>query len=256
MSKQVNTIGSPNSTLLKFSRNKHIRALIDTGAEVSLMKKSIYQTIRGNHRLKNTRTNLQSVSGESLKVTGCADIAFVIGGIRLTHNFFIVEDMNRNAILGRDFLTTNGVRLYYDMKKMKIKDAFVDLEEDSHIASIMRLHHDLTMKPHSINLVSATLKRGPYYQPGETLQTGPGQKGQVYDEPGIKVAEAVVNLSKKHRLPTSLANTTNKTIHLKRGTVIGRVEAVQARDITTRMSYPMNKHSSWRKAYKLTLSAL
>ena len=55
--------------------------------------------------------------------------------------------MNRNVILGRHFLTNNGVRLYYDLGCLRINKHFVSLEEDLHIASLARLTQLVKLKP-------------------------------------------------------------------------------------------------------------
>ena len=45
--------------------------------------------------------------------------------------------MNRNMILGTDWLKNHGVRIYYDLGCIRIGDKnYVNLEEDIHIASV------------------------------------------------------------------------------------------------------------------------
>lgn len=96
---KINLAGSPNSCIVKIGKHK-FRSLVDTGAEVSLMHRRIYDQLKVKPRLQNKKINLQGVNGELLNVDGCIDLTFSIGGIELQHAFYVVRDMNRNLILG------------------------------------------------------------------------------------------------------------------------------------------------------------
>ena len=55
---------------------------------------------------------LQSVKGDSIDVEGCELIECKTGKEKQEHEFFIVPQMNRNVILGRDWLQQFGVHVY------------------------------------------------------------------------------------------------------------------------------------------------
>ena len=129
--------GSPNSCIIKIEHKKY--RLVDSGAEVSLMHRRVYQSIKNAPKLTKKKALLQSVSGNSLSVDGCVNMTFSIGGTSTNHLFYVVSDMNRNIILGRDWLCQNGVRLYYDLGYLRFKKAYIPLVEDIHIASIVRM---------------------------------------------------------------------------------------------------------------------
>ena len=61
-----------------------------------------------------------------------------IGNKSTPHDFFVANTLNRNAILGRDWLMQNGVRIYFDLGALKIGEEYVALE-DFHISSIITL---------------------------------------------------------------------------------------------------------------------
>ena len=94
----------------------------------------IYQSLRFKPHLKKISVNLQSVNGEQLKVHGQVKLELILNGVKLEHNFYVVSNMNRNLILGQDWLMKNGVRLYYDLGCLRVKDTYVPLVEDCHIA--------------------------------------------------------------------------------------------------------------------------
>ena len=55
--------------------------------------------------------------------------------------------MNRNIILGRDWLKQFGVCMYYDLGCIRVGKSYVKLEEDLHISSIVRLATKTQIKP-------------------------------------------------------------------------------------------------------------
>lgn len=69
----------------------------------------LYQMLQN---LKKSDVHLQSVNGGSLEIEGKVDLTFQIGGLTMSHPFYVVQGMNRNFILGRDWLIQNGVRIY------------------------------------------------------------------------------------------------------------------------------------------------
>ena len=54
----------------------------------------------------------------------------------MSQDFYVIRDLNRNMILGLDWLKTHNVRIYFDLKCLRINGKhYVNLEEDIHIAS-------------------------------------------------------------------------------------------------------------------------
>lgn len=134
----INVAGSPNSVLIKVN-NQRFRSLVDTGAELCLVNSKIFHALPNVAKLKKSDVHLQSVNGGSLEIEGKVDLTFQIGGLTMSHPFYVVQGMNRNFILGRDWLIQNGVRIYYDLGTMKINDVYVPLQEDyTHFLCITR----------------------------------------------------------------------------------------------------------------------
>ena len=72
-------------------------------------------------KLIKKEVHLQSVNGNSLNALGGVKIDFSIKSHKMSHVFYVVSDMNRNIILGRDWLVQNGVRLYYDLGCLRLE---------------------------------------------------------------------------------------------------------------------------------------
>lgn len=128
------------------------RALVDSGAEVSLIHSRIFASLKDKPKVFKKKAHLQSVSGQALNIEGCANITIKIGKTEVTQLFYIVKDMNKNVILGKDWLTQNGVRLYFDLGCLRIGKCYVSLEEDIKIASIVRCAKDAVLKPQTVNV--------------------------------------------------------------------------------------------------------
>ena len=114
-------------------------ALLDSGAEVSLVHSRIYNCLRDKPKLKKQCALLQSVKGDSIDVDGCTLLKYKIDKEKQEHEFFNVPQMNRNIVLGRDWLKRFGVCMYYDLGCIRVGKSYIKLEEDLHISSIVRL---------------------------------------------------------------------------------------------------------------------
>ena len=73
--------------------------MTDSGAEVSLMHWTVYDSLKVRPKLQIRKILLQSVNGKQLKVDGCAVAAFEVGGVKTTHLFYVVGNMNQKLIL-------------------------------------------------------------------------------------------------------------------------------------------------------------
>ena len=136
---KISVSGSPNSCLVKIGKQR-IRTLVDTGAECSLMHRRIYDQLKDRPKLRNKKVCLQSANGTELKCDGCVNVQICIGGTEMSQDFYVIRDLNRNMILGLDWLKEHNVRIYVDLKCLRINGKhYVKIEEDIHIASTVRM---------------------------------------------------------------------------------------------------------------------
>ncbi|VDI78111.1 Hypothetical predicted protein, partial [Mytilus galloprovincialis] len=139
----------------------------------------------------------------------------------------IDKDMNRNVILGKDWLVQNGVRLYFDLGCLRIQKNYVPLEEDINVASVVRLTVNAVLKPQSINVCPVGLKNNPSFGSTKLLEISPVASGYVSTEPGLMISNTVVNFNKNRKFPLMIVNNTNKSIRLKRGCVVGKASHLE-----------------------------
>ena len=216
----------PNSCLVKIQQLQY-RALLDSGAAISLISEKAFKNLKFPVPLGRTKVHLQAVNGGSLKALGSADLEMKIAGLRLKHTFIVVSEMNRHVILGSDFLDQYGVTLYFGLRKMKLKNVYVPLERDIHIASITRLSKTTILKPKTVNLVQVRVKRRQYFEPSQLFQVEKLEKGRFAEEPELVLEPSIAKLSDKYTLPVLITNTSNKTVKIKKGNVLGTIKEVK-----------------------------
>ena len=117
---KIDLAGNPNSYIRKLNQQK-FHALLDSGAEVLLIHTRIYNFLNEKPKLKKQNAFLQSVKGDWIDVDGCASLKYEIGREKKKeHEFFVVPEMNRNIMLGKDWLKQFGVCMYYYLGCIRI----------------------------------------------------------------------------------------------------------------------------------------
>ena len=223
-------MSSPNSCLIKLQQLK-LRSLVDTGSELTIISKRIYDSLKYKDPIKRSNVSLHSANGAMMKTLGTVSLGFTIAGLKFQHEFLVVSDLNRNVIIGRDFLVRNGARLYFDLMKMRIRNIYIPLERDTHVASISRLQRLQKLKPHTAYVVKAKVaKYVPYFEEG-VFQFQPALKGFIHDQPEIEISPSLFKMKGDHYFPVQIINRSNKIIRLKRGQVLGNIERMSEMNV-------------------------
>lgn len=84
-----------------------VNILIDTGATISLLSTSVYQSLAKPPKLSKSCIPLATVSGSKLASRGSAKCSVWIGDTKRAQ-YFVVADIRSDAILGLDFLRHHG----------------------------------------------------------------------------------------------------------------------------------------------------
>ena len=217
----VNLTGNPNSCLIKIGKQR-VRCLIDSGATTSLISWKFYNNLIFKPGLQRASAHLESVDGTALSLKGKVELKFEMKSLKLTHTFFVVDGINRNILLGDDWLTSNGVRMYFDLGCIRVKGVYVPLVADKHINSICRLNRSLTVAPNTSYVCCARVKGSFEAEGGSELLVQSFDDHMICNQPGVELDESVVKLDRTGKFPVSISNYTNRFIRLKKGCVIGR----------------------------------
>ena len=114
-SKNVAKESSPNKprdlTVSAQLKGQSIKALVDTGAAISVIDKEVLQEVYKDQLPKLQIDNLgdvKTVGGEALPVLGMFTTPLDIANGSYSCTFLVVQDLLYDALLGRDFLQENG----------------------------------------------------------------------------------------------------------------------------------------------------
>ena len=222
----------PNSCVIFIGKTRW-RALVDTGADCSVISDNMYKRLKNRPEIKPVSQILQGAGDTPLKVRGITEIRFCLGKVEYTQKCYVVKEASRNMILGLDFLKKNNARIYLDLEKLRLNGEYVDLDQDIHIASVVRITQDVTLPPQTGITVEGKIKQGPYFREGQTCQFVQDDKSCMKEEPGLEMANSVSILDKKSKCKVMIVNTTNRTYTLKRGSILGTISTVDDAEVST-----------------------
>ena len=86
------------------------KALVDTGADVSLLDAQIFDKLHKKFKSDISKQNsitLRSVTGQALKIIGTALVTLHIESKTFPFTFYVVEKLGKEMILGDDFLSSH-----------------------------------------------------------------------------------------------------------------------------------------------------
>ena len=171
---------------------------------------------------------LQSANGSELKCDGCVTVQICIGGTKMSQDFYVIRDLNRNLILGLDWMKQNNVRNYMDLKCLRINGKhYVDLEEDIHIASTVRMKRTCLIKPQTAMICYGKVRENPDIPAGQSYEISQNDRGFIVNQPGLQIINTVATLSKDRSLPLLIVNNTNKFIKIYRHGLLAKISGIQ-----------------------------
>ena len=205
---------------------------MDSGAEVSLISRCVYDSFKIKPKLYKHSLNLATAGNTPLHVDGYADFKFMLGGLKMSRKFYVVQNLNRNVIIGLDWLKSRGVRVYHDLSCIRVHETFIPLVDDIHIASIARVKTKVKIPPQTAHICQCKVRNHPAFVTENDYEVTPFESRSLGSEPGLLITNTVAKLSKNRSVPLLLINTTNKTLSIKPGTPIARISPVSVSEIT------------------------
>jgi hypothetical protein len=108
----------------------------------------------------------------------------------------------------------------------------VQLEEDTHISSILRLNKRTVIKPQSGVICYVKLSKGFKLPESGLLEVDSLDPGCILDEPGLTIQQSVHAVKTTGKLPVLLINQTNTHVRLRRGSVVGKGRALKVGEVS------------------------
>ena len=134
--KERETAKQRNSASLPFKREQRnafvtaeilgcpVDLLVDSGACISVMDakflREAFPKGASPIMVPSTYSRVDTVSGEKLPTVGKIEVSLLFNGKEFPCQFHVIENMSTNAVLGRDFLLTNGAIINFANGKLKL----------------------------------------------------------------------------------------------------------------------------------------
>ena len=113
-----------------------------------------------------------------------------------------------------DWLRRNGVRIYFDLDCIRIGDKnYVNLEEDIHIATVIRIKSTTVIKPQTATICYGKVKYNPDVPTEQSYQICSADRGFLVKEPGLQIVNPVSRLQRDRCIPVLVVNKTNKRMN-------------------------------------------
>ena len=204
-------------TVSAILNRQRIKALVDTGAAVSVIDENFLKEIYQGHLpplQKHSSGDVKTVSGAPLPVSGRFTTTLEIANGLYSSTFLVVRDLTYDALLGRDFLRANGAVI-------NLKDSTLQLEESiarphSEGACPVRVLYNCVIPASSEAVIPAYLDQT--YTPRDVgfVEASP----RLIERYQLQGAASLVTVSADHTVPFRLINPTRKPVTLYRGATL------------------------------------
>ena len=136
---------------MKVHAGKHFKALIDSGAAISLMCMSIYNMIEDNNKtfILPAAVNLQTADGSHMSSRGKATLYLQTADFKFSHAFVICDCLHE-----ADFLFGIDLQKWYSLSYCWDSDRYLFIQREGSFITHTRNKEDL----HNIVFVKSTLK--------------------------------------------------------------------------------------------------
>ena len=216
--------------------SKKTYALVDSGADISLISKETFDKIPRKHIRDFSTTDcipLQSVSGHRLKSFGTATLQVSISGFDQPYKFQIVEGLKNQCILGTDFLTNFSAQLDFGHKTLNLGGYIIPLRPQKlacHSAtSLIRLSQPVTVGAQSYVEIPANINREQLI--GQDCLVQPLNNVPIFgDEPGFCLVTSVSKVSETRKIAVMIVNETGRDFTIPARSVIGIAEVLEDSD--------------------------
>ncbi|GBN95947.1 Retrovirus-related Pol polyprotein from transposon 297 [Araneus ventricosus] len=195
--------------------------LVDTGANVTLVRTDLAQKLKGNFIYTAPNISLKTATGEKAEIHGKLDAAIECGSRKFQHKIY-VADITDPCILGLDFL--QKFNFMVDLEKNEIRTGGEEIPLFSASAEDSKLCSVLAKEKTIIPARSECLIQGVPEASGNFRYAVTDFPSQV-SQKGVLVAATLVDL-KKEAIPVRVLNLDHKPKTIDKGAVIATCEPV------------------------------
>ena len=206
----------------------HSYLLVDSGADSSLIDKSIFQKIP-KHLISNRTfhsVSIRGISGSTLENVGQATISTRIGHNHFPISFHIVEGLGKAGLLGSDFFHSVGATIDFAQQTLCIGNDIILLtpKKQAHGLSLVRTTQKIVLPPYSESVICVSLVNSALE--GSFVVSPISNCPLFKDEPGLLFPDVLVQVSGSRKFPIQITNDTPFTKTFKGNSPIGIAELI------------------------------
>ena len=211
---------------------KRTYALVDSGADISLISRETFEKIDAKNVLEFSTEDcipLHSVSGEELENFGTAVLRVKMSKFESTYKFQIIEGMNTQCILGNDFLTDFEAQLDFGRKTLNLEGTVIPLRSQklkcASVTSLVRTSQKVTVPAQSYVEIPVKINRAQLIEQECTVQ--PLNNVPIFaDEPGLSLVSSVGKVNANRQILAVVVNASGRDYTLPAYSVIGLAEVI------------------------------
>ena len=231
----LETLTWQNPFVMQNLATKKVSVLIDTGADISVMSESFFKKLEPKLIRQLNRHALAqctSASGNDFKNVGKALVEFRMGQTTFQWTFQVLKGLTKQVILGSDFLGKNKALIDFREATLRVGKHVFQMEGRDKTAPecyLLKTLGRVELKPQASTLfpckVSSQVPSGSYLV--RMIDTAEG----FCDQPGIAIANAVVQVTDSTQVNILAVNETGGRQVIPRHAVIATLESVPESEI-------------------------
>ena len=220
----------------RFSSNTKSNALVDTGADKSVISENLFNSLEKKDIVKVEKCNSEvcGVTGHKLMLLGSVLLKFKIGRTDIQHKFFIICNIVKPLILGSDlFMGRKDLKIKIDCsnKTLSVGNSTALLKNKKSVQScnLVQVIDKTVVKPYSVTHIPTKVRGRVKYR--QCIINLVDSEEILLDQPGVMLTNLVTKVKKKGQVPMVLVNHTDRTVVLKRGQTLGVAEDIKYSDV-------------------------
>ena len=216
-----------NSIRVKIAGQFNI-ALLDTGCGTSIISHKFLR--KNNLQMTNLKTGqnyvLFAANGSKIRVLGQTTILLNLGGMNVSFDFLVVDNLNQDMILGIDFLEHTKAKILCAEQKVIFYDDLIQVNMINRQRDVLAcVSRNYILEPKTETLVSVYLSEPVY---GQTVMM---EQAGVRDKQKYLVAKAIVKPEGKYTV-CKILNASDNKIMLRKHVQVGRLQEIDVNSIT------------------------
>ena len=199
-----------------------VLCVIDTGASVCLMSQAKWNEIKTNEELEPPDIVAEAANNMPLGILGKACMTLVCSGYECDVEFYVVDRMSQDILLGLNWLVKHEIALFVKEKKMLFangKEIRLFLYDSSLLEPDVVLTEDVLV-PGQHEVIRLAQLSNP------SISDGILEPNRDLTEKGVIVASVIVR-PERQSVPVQIVNPGNSSIKLFKGTKLGQLQAFE-----------------------------